>query len=118
MFDEMTVQLWVDEKNELPIRLIATGSSKDGKTSMKMIYDNFQWDIEIDPALLKPEIPDDFELLVQGQWETGHEAEEIIDVLKLFVELGDGTYPASLKTMTLAQAIVPLLPYPIGYKPL
>ena len=116
LFDETTVQLWVDEKNEFPIRLIATGSSKDGKTSMKTIYDNFQWNTEIDPALLKPEIPDDFELLVQGQWETGQEAEEIIDVLRLFVELGDGTYPASLKTMTVAQAIVPLLKkkYPPG----
>lgn len=116
LFDEMTVQLWVDEKNEFPIRLIATGSSKDGKTSMKTIYDNFQWNTEIDPALFKPEIPDDFELLVQSQWETGQEAEEIIDVLRLFLELGDGTYPASLKTMTVAQAIVPLLKkkYPPG----
>ncbi|MBN2314012.1 MAG: hypothetical protein JXM79_08785 [Sedimentisphaerales bacterium] len=109
MFDEMTVQLWVDEKNECPIRLIATGASKDGQTSMKTIYDNFQWNTDIDPALLEPEIPDDFELLVQGQWETGQEAEEIIDVLRLFVELADGQYPASLKTMTVVQAIVPLL---------
>ncbi|MFC1635624.1 hypothetical protein ACFL5Z_12345 [Planctomycetota bacterium] len=116
VFDEMTVQLWVDEKSEFPIRLFATGSSKDGKTSMKLVYDNFQWNTEIDPALLKPEIPDGFELLVQGQWETGNEAEEIIDVLRLFVELGDGKYPASLKTMTVAQAIVPVLKkkYPPG----
>ncbi|MHC4626964.1 MAG: hypothetical protein ACYTDV_08290, partial [Planctomycetota bacterium] len=71
MFDETTVQLWVDEESEFPIRLIATGSSKDGKTSMKTVYDNFQWNTEIDPALLRPEIPDDFELLAQGQWETG-----------------------------------------------
>ncbi len=116
MFDETTVQLWVDEKNEFPIRLIATGSSKDGQTLMKVVYDNFQWNTKIDPALLKPEIPDDFELLVQGQWETGQEAEEIIDVLRLFVELGGATYPTSLKTMTVAQAIVPLLKkkYPPG----
>jgi len=116
MFDETTVKLWVDEKNEFPIRLIASGSSKDGKTSMKVVYDNFQWNTKIDPALLKPEIPDDFELLVQDQWETGHEAEEIIDVLRLFVELGSGTYPTSLKTMTVGQAIVPLLKkkYPPG----
>ena len=109
MFDETTVQLWVDEKNEFPIRLIATGSSKDGKTSMKTVYDNFQWNTEIDPALLKPEIPDDFELLAQGQWETGNEGEEIIDILRLFVEFVDGKYPASLKTMTVANAIAPAL---------
>ena len=109
MFDETIVQLWVDEKNELPIRINATGSSKDGQASMEMVYDNFQWDIEIEPALLKPEIPDDYELMAQGKWETGNEGEEIIEVLRLFVEFVDGKYPASLKTMTVAKAIAPAL---------
>ena len=109
MFDETTVQLWVDEKHELPIRINATGSSKDGKASMEMIYNNFQWDIEIEPALLKPEIPDDYELMAQGKWDTGNEGEEIIDILRLFVEYVDGKYPASLNTMTVAKAIAPAL---------
>ena len=109
MFDETVVQLWVDEKNRLPIRIDATGSSKDGQASMETVYDNFQWDIVIEPALLKPEIPDDYELLAQGKWETGNEGEEIIEVLRLFVEFVDGKYPASLKTMTVAKAIAPAL---------
>ena len=109
MFDEITVQLWVDEKNELPIRINATGSSKDGQASMETVYDNFQWDIEIEPALLKPEIPDDYELIAQGKWETGNEGQEIIEVLRLFVEYADGKYPASLKTVTVANAIAPAL---------
>jgi hypothetical protein len=109
MFDETTVQLWVDEKNELPIRINATGSSRDGQASMETVYDNFQWDVEIEPALLKPEIPDDYELLTQGKWETGNEGQEIIEVLRLFVEYADGKYPASLKTMTVAKAIAPAL---------
>jgi hypothetical protein len=109
MFDETTVQLWVDEKNELPIRINATGSSRDGQASMETVYNNFQWDIEIEPALLKPEIPDDYELLTQGKWETGNEGQEIIEVLRLFVEYADGKYPASLKTMTVAKAIAPAL---------
>jgi len=109
MFDETTVQLWVDQKHELPIRIQATGSSKDGRASMEMVYDNFQWDIKIEPARLKPEIPDDYELVAQGKWEAGKEGEEIIDVLRLFVEFADGMYPASLKTMTVANAIAPVL---------
>jgi hypothetical protein len=109
MFDETTVQLWVDEKHELPIRINATGSSKDGQASMETVYDNFQWDIEIEPALLKPEIPDDYELMAQGKWDTGNEGQEIIEVLRLFVEFVDGKYPASLKTMTVAKAIAPAL---------
>jgi len=109
VFDETVVQLWVDEKNRLPIRIDATGSSKDGQASMETVYDNFQWDIVIEPALLKPEIPDDYELIAQGKWETGNEGEEIIEVLRLFVEYADGKYPASLKTMTVAKAIAPAL---------
>jgi hypothetical protein len=107
LYDETTVQLWVDEKNELPVRINATGSSKDGKTSMDVVYDHFQWDIEIEPAMLKPVIPEDYELVAQEQWEAGKEGEEIIEVLRLFVELADGQYPASLKTMTVANAIAP-----------
>jgi len=109
MFDEMTVQLWVDEKHELPIRINATGSSKDGQASMETVYDSFKWDIEIEPAFLKPEIPNDYELMTEGKWETGNEGEEIIEVLRLFVEYADGKYPASLKTMTVAKAIAPAL---------
>ena len=109
MFDETVVQLWVDEKHELPIRINATGSSKDGQASMEVVYDNFQWGIEIEPALLRPEVPDDYELIAQGKWETGNEGEEIIEVLRLFVEYADGKYPASLKTMTVAKAIAPAL---------
>jgi hypothetical protein len=109
MFDETTVQLWVDEQHELPIRINATGSSADGQASMEMVYDNFQWDLLIELTLLKPEIPDDYELMLEGKWETGNEGEEIIEVLRLFVEFADGKYPASLKTMTVAKAIAPAL---------
>ena len=109
MFDKTTVKLWVDEEGELPIRIEATGSSADGKASMEVVYDDFHWGIEIEPDLLRPEIPDDYELIVQGKWETGNEGEEIIEVLRLFVEFADGKYPASLKTMTVAKAITPAL---------
>ena len=109
LFDETVVQLWVDEKSKLPIRIDATGSSKDGQTSMKTVYGSFQWDIDIEPAMLKPEILDDYELIAQGKWETGNEGAEIIDVLRLFVEYADGKYPASLKTATVAKAMAPAL---------
>ncbi|MCF7974959.1 MAG: hypothetical protein K9N55_14165 [Phycisphaerae bacterium] len=109
MFDETIVQLWVDEAHELPIRMNATGSSADGQTSMTLTMDHFQWDVEIDPAAFKPEIPDDFELLVQAQWEKGQEGQEIVEVLQLFVEFAEGQYPTSLNTMTVAQAIAPAI---------
>ena len=117
MFDEMIVQLWVDEKNQLPIRINATGSSEDGKASMETVYDNFQWDIEIESSTLEPMIPDDFELLAQTTWESGNEGEVIIEVLQLFLEFADGVYPPSLNAMTVANAIAPALKKKFPQKP-
>jgi len=109
MFDKTLVQLWVDEANELPIKMTAIGSSEQGQTSMELYMDQFQWDVDINPALLEPEIPEGYERLAQVQWEKGREGEEIVEVLQLFVEFVEGKYPASLNTMTVAQAIAPAL---------
>lgn len=117
LFDELTVQLWVDEKSRLPIRINATGSSEDGKTSMETVYDNFQWDIEIESSALEPVIPDDFELLAQTTLESGNEGEVIIEVLHLFLEFADGKYPSNLSTMTVANAIAPALKKKFTQKP-
>ncbi len=117
MFDQTTVQLWVDQKHELPIRIYATGSSQDGRASMKMVYDGFQWDIPIEPARLKPQIPEDYELVAQAKWEAGKEGEEIIEVLRLFVEFAEGRYPASLKTVTVVNALAPALKQKLSAKP-
>ncbi|MBP7053841.1 MAG: hypothetical protein KBE65_22745 [Phycisphaerae bacterium] len=117
MFDQTTVQLWVDQEHELPIRIYATGSSTDGRVSMEMVYDKFQWDVDLDPAHLNPQIPDDYELVAQGKWEAGKEGEEIIDVLRLFVEFADGVYPSSLKTVTVVNALAPVLKQKLSAKP-
>ena len=47
MFDEMTVQLWVDETLELPIKITAQGGSIDGKTSMDLVIGYFVWDVPL-----------------------------------------------------------------------
>ena len=117
MFDQTTIQLWVDRKHELPIRIYATGSARDGRASMETVYDSFQWDIPIEPARLKPQIPEDYELVAQAKWEAGKEGEEIIEVLRLFVEFADGRYPASLKTVTVVNALAPALKQRLSAKP-
>ena len=117
MFDHTTVRLWVDDENELPILIEATGSSLDGKASMDMSIDDFRWNVEIDPSELEAVIPHDFELLAQTTWESGNEGEEIIEVLRLFVEFADGKYPATLNTITVANALVPALKDKFQQKP-
>jgi hypothetical protein len=117
MFDETTVQLWVDEKHELPVQINATGSSRDSQASMEMVYDDFQWDVPLEADRLRPQIPEDYELVAQAKWEAGKEGEEIIEVLRLFVEFADGRYPASLKTVTVVNALAPALKQKLSAKP-
>ena len=117
MFDHTTVRLWVDDENELPILIEATGSSLDGKASMDMSIDDFHWNVEIAPSELEAVIPDDFELLAQTTWESGNEGEEIIEVLRLFVDFADGKYPATLNTITVSNALVPALKENFPQKP-
>jgi hypothetical protein len=84
---------------------------------MEMVYDGFQWDLPLEPARLKPQIPEDYALVAQTKWEAGKEGEEIIDVLRLFVEFADGRYPASLKTVTVVNALAPALKQKLSAKP-
>jgi len=117
MFDQTTVQRWVGRKHELPIRIDAARSSQDGRASMELVYDSFQWDIQIEPTRLTPQIPDDYELVAQAKWEAGEEGEEIIEVLRLFVEFADGVYPPTLKTVTVANALAPAIKKRLSAKP-
>jgi outer membrane lipoprotein-sorting protein len=105
MFDNIVVKLWVDERTKLPVRLTAQGSSKDGEISMDLVIDDFQWDVEIDPAEFEPVIPEDYKLLGQATWDVTSEGEDIVEILRTFAEYADGKYPSSLSTMTVAREI-------------
>ena len=65
------VQLWVDVENELPVRVIAETIPSEKKRDFKTVFDNFQWDIELDSSVFKPPVmPDDYtEWEVPKQWE-------------------------------------------------
>jgi len=106
MFDSIVVRLWVDTETKLPVRLTAKGSAQNGEISMDLVIDDFQWDVTMDPSELELVIPDDYKLLGQATWDVTNEGEDIVEVLKFFVEYTDGKYPSSLSTMTVAREIV------------
>lgn len=66
------VQLWVDIENELPVRLVVETIPSGKKWDFKTVFDNFQWDIELDSSVFEPPaIPDDYtEWEVPKQWES------------------------------------------------
>jgi hypothetical protein len=101
MFDEASVELWVDVKTKLPVRMIIRGSSKKGEIAMDLVIDGFEWDVEIDASEFEPNIPEDYDLLGEAKWDTGNEGEGIIEVLTFFSEYSHGNYPSSLAGMTV-----------------
>jgi hypothetical protein len=66
------VQLWVDIENELPVRLVVETIPSGKKWDFETVFDNFQWDIELDSSVFEPPaIPDDYtEWEVPKQWES------------------------------------------------
>lgn len=60
--ESMAMRLWVDIETDLPVRVEIEGEDFEGgkMRPQKIIIDDFQWDVELDPALFEPNIPDDY----------------------------------------------------------
>jgi hypothetical protein len=101
MFDEFAFRVWVDIETQLPVLMTMKGSASNGEVVFDVTMDNFEWDVEIDPAELEPNIPEDYELLMETEFGIGNGAEEIVEALRFFAEFADGKYPSSLTGMTV-----------------
>ena len=110
MFDTIVARLWCDVKNDLPVLMTMKGSASDGDVVLDITLDDFQWDVEINPAELEPNIPQDYELLAETEiGGGGKDGEAFVDSLKFFSEMADGRYPSSLTGMTVVNEFVQVL---------
>jgi len=107
MFDKLVTRLWCDVKNDLPVLMTMKGSTNDGEMVMDITIEDFNWDVEIDPAELVPDIPADYELLAETEvGGTAGREKDLIDMLRFFAETADGRYPSSLTGMTVVTEFV------------
>jgi hypothetical protein len=100
LFDDVLSQLWVDVETDLPVLMQVECSSSDGTIQMKLVMDDFEWDvIDLDSSAFEANIPDDYKLMADVEipaWDgTG-----AITGLSRFAELTGGEYPSSLEMMT------------------
>lgn len=60
---EVLMRIWVDVESKYPVRLERKITAEAGAETMSSahVVDQFQWDVEIDPAFFQPEIPPDYE---------------------------------------------------------
>jgi hypothetical protein len=102
MFEDATARLWVETGTDFPVRIEIEGIVSGGQMEMSMVIDDFQWNVDLDPALFVPDIPSDYtsqEMKVETNEDTA------INGLKLFAELTDGRYPSNLALLTLMKEI-------------
>jgi hypothetical protein len=99
MFEDATARLWVDVQTELPMCMEIEGVAGSGSIQMKMVMDEFQWDVELEPSLFDPNIPDDY---TSKEMEMPEVSEgTAVRGLRAFAGLTHGRYPSSLAAMTL-----------------
>jgi len=70
--DSVVIRMWVDVKSYLPVVIEAEAVTSDkyltaftgGKpVKVELFSDEFQWDVELEPKIFEPNIPDDYTLL-------------------------------------------------------
>lgn len=60
IFEKAVSRLWVEIGTGYPVRLEINGTGSGGQTQMNMVMDDFQWNVDLDPALFVPDIPADY----------------------------------------------------------
>ncbi|MHC4641406.1 MAG: hypothetical protein ACYS32_07155 [Planctomycetota bacterium] len=98
VFESTVGRLWVDVKTNLPLRTEIEGISGNGSIETKIVAYDFDWDVELDPGVFEPNIPDDY--TIHGEIDVSDNEGAAIKGLRMFAELVSGQYPSNLDLMT------------------
>ncbi|MBN2377338.1 MAG: hypothetical protein JXD22_13125 [Sedimentisphaerales bacterium] len=62
MFKSFSARFWAEVRTGLPVRMEMDMEmeSPQGSMVMNMVVDDYQWDIDVEPADFQPDIPDDY----------------------------------------------------------
>jgi hypothetical protein len=63
VFESAVGRLWVDVVTELPVRTEIKGISRGGSIETKIVAYDFNWDVQLEPGIFEPNVPDDYTLL-------------------------------------------------------
>jgi hypothetical protein len=94
-FEQLSAQLWIDVKSNLPVLFEIDGSANEGEMRQTAVFDRFEWNIPLEPDLFEPNIPDDYVFLADIKIDNKSEAMAILG-LRNFSNYTDGLYPSSM----------------------
>jgi len=61
--ESLTGRLWVDVATSFPVLLETEFvGNNDGSIHISSVYDNFQWNVELEASFFEPDIPEDYDL--------------------------------------------------------
>jgi hypothetical protein len=93
-FEGCIAKIWVNVATNLPVLFELEGTSGHGTVETKMVFDNFNWDVEYDSSLFEPDLSG-YSLMAEVESMPINE-ESTIGALQRFSQLADGKYPRSL----------------------
>jgi len=100
-FETFTGYLWVDVKTNLPVLLELETVADKGSMHTKMVFDNFKWDVQLDPSVFEPNIPADYTLIAEVQTSDVKDEGKAIEGLRIFAEMTNGKYTLSLSKISI-----------------
>jgi hypothetical protein len=103
MIDNVVARLWAAVENDLPVKFQIEVFSKDGEKALDVVTYGYQWDIEVEPKVFEPDIPDDYKL--GADVELSVDEKSVTEGLGFFAEYVDGKYPSDLSAMTMSREL-------------
>jgi hypothetical protein len=105
LFENFVARLWVDVETDLPVRMETEMQmeSEAGLMQMSMVMDGFEWNLELEPDIFEPNIPADYTLMAEMEVPDTKDEGKVIQGLRAFAEVTDGSYPSSMTMMAVMQ---------------
>jgi len=96
MFKSYSARFWAEVRTGLPYRMEMDMEmeSPQGSMTMNMVIDDYQWDIDVDPADFQPDIPDDYTEMADVKMPK-MDTDAMIAGLQKYLDLV-GIYPAEM----------------------
>lgn len=95
------MRIWVDPRDNLPVRIEATSSAGGG--AITMILEDLRWNLPIAESVFRLEIPPGY-TLVRPEAEASEEA--MVEALRGCAERSDGRFPAAFDRNTVSELLL------------
>ena len=106
MFKSFSARFWAEVRTGLPFRMEMDMEmdSPQGSMKMNMVIDDYQWDIDVDPADFQPDIPDDYTEMANVKMPK-MDTDAMIAGLQKYHDL-TGKYPAEMNPAALTGNLI------------